>query len=310
MQPITSANGTPASPFCFGTMQFGGTSSDADSRAVYEQSRTADINFFDCAYAYNNGRSEEILGRLIASEREDLVITTKCSFPGGSGRANILAQFDESRRRMATDYFDVYFLHRWDDEVELEETMGALAELTSNGGIRMIGVSNFSAWQTMKAQAVAERLGLGISVLQPMYNLVKRQVEVEILPMARAEGFHVTPYSPLGGGLLTGKYLQGGEGRIVTDKAYAARYAPDWMMQAAAGLGDIAARLGVSPITLAVAWVARNPDISAPIISGRNAEQLQPSLDALNYDLPDEVYAQLSALTPPPAPATDRLEEA
>lgn len=310
MRPITSPNGTPASNFSFGTMQFGGKSSESESEAVFRQSREAGINFFDTAHAYNAGRSEELLGRFVAGARDDLVIATKCGGDGDCSRTTILQQFDDSRKRLGMDQVDIYYLHRWDSATPLEETYEKMAELVSSGGIRMIGVSNYSAWQTMKAQAVAEKLGVSISILHPMYNLVKRHVEVEILPMARSEGFHVSPYSPLGGGLLTGKYLQGAEGRIRADKMYAARYAPGWMSDVAAGLGEIAAELDVSPITLAVAWVARNPDISMPIISGRTPEQLAPSLAAMAFDLDDATSARLSALSPTPAPATDRLEEA
>ncbi len=307
---ITSASGQPASDFCFGTMQFGGGSSKSESAAVFTTCRAAGINFFDCAYAYTDGQAERILGKLIADQREDMIITTKCAHPGGSSAANIRAQFDESRQRLGSDYVDIYFLHRWDDDVALEETFGALAELQASGAVRKIGVSNFSAWQTMKAACVADKLGTRIDVLQPMYNLVKRQAEVEILPMARSEGMAVTPYSPLGGGLLTGKYLAGGQGRIKSDKMYAARYAPGWMMQTAQGLQDIAAEVGTSPITLAVAWVAHNPDITAPIISGRHVAQLQPSLDAIEFLMDEALYTRLNALTPTPPPATDRLEEA
>ena len=304
-----SASGRPASSFAFGTMQFGGASDAAESAAVFEQSRAAGINLFDCAFAYTNGAAEEILGRLMAPDRDDLFITTKGAFPGGSGRDHILQQFDTSRQQLDTDFVDLYFLHRWDDETPLEETFEALATLHETGLIRHIGVSNFSAWQCMKAQGVASRMGLKIAVLQPMYNLVKRQAEVEILPMAASEGMAVMPYSPLGGGLLTGKYQTGATGRIRSNPEYAARYAPDWMMQAATDLGALAAEVGVSPITLAVAWVAYHPAITFPIISGRNPVQLAPSLAAVNYELDGALYARLSALTPTPPPATDRLEE-
>lgn len=310
MTVLKSASGKTASRFCFGTMQFGGNASEPDSAAMFTQCRAAGVNFFDCAFAYNGGASEQILGRLIADERQDLIITTKCAYPGGSGRANILAQFDASRKRLGTDYFDVYFLHRWDDDTPLEETFAALATLVEAGHLRHLGVSNFSAWQTMKSQAVAQSMGIKIEVLQPMYSLIKRQAEVEIFPMAQSEGMAVTPYSPLGGGVLTGKYLRGDTGRITTDKMYAARYSPDWMQQAAAGLVAQAAELNMSPITLAVAWAARHPAVIAPIISARNTGQLAPSLAAMSYQLTAEVYSLLAALTPTPPPATDRLEEA
>ena len=128
--------------------------------------------------------------------------------------------------------------------------------------------------------------------------------------MAHAEGFAVVPYSPLGGGLLTGKYSRGDAGRLTDDAMYKARYGQDWMHSAAVSLGDVAQELGVSPITLAVAWVARTPGITAPIISASSAAQLVPSLAALDFEMDDALYARLTALTPTPPPATDRSEEA
>jgi aryl-alcohol dehydrogenase-like predicted oxidoreductase len=157
---------------------------------------------------------------------------------------------------------------------------------------------------------VARSLGVGIAMIQPMYNLVKRQVEVEILPMALSEGFAVVPYSPLGGGLLSGKYAAGDTGRLTTDKMYATRYGVDWMHRAATDLAALAAEVGQHPATLAVAWAARHPGVTAPIISARSVPQLQPSLAALDYKIDDALYARLRALAPEPPPATDRLEEA
>ncbi|MDJ0627780.1 MAG: aldo/keto reductase [Rhodobacter sp.] len=307
---LTAPDGTPISRFCFGTMQFGGKADAADARAMYGACRAAGINFFDTAHGYTEGQSEELLGQLAAPERDTLFIATKCAFPGGSGGAHITAQFDESRRRLGMEIVDLLYLHRWDDDVPLEETFEALAAMVESGRVRHIGVSNFSAWQTMKAARIAADFSLSIAMLQPMYNLVKRQAEVEILPMAQSEGFAVVPYSPLGGGLLTGKYGRGDGGRLVDDAMYKSRYGQDWMHEAATALGQIAAERGVSPITLAVAWVARNPAIAAPIISGRNADQLQPSLDALCFAMDDALYDRLTALTPTPPPATDRSEEA
>ncbi|MDJ0823915.1 MAG: aldo/keto reductase [Rhodobacter sp.] len=307
---LHAVDGTQISRFCFGTMQFGGKADAAASRAMYEAARAAGITFFDTAYAYTDGRSEELLGDFARPERDRLFIATKCAFPGGSGGQHITAQFDESRRRLGMEIVDLLYLHRWDDEVPLEETFEALARMVETGRVRHIGVSNFSAWQTMKAARVAATFSLKIAMLQPMYNLVKRQAEVEILPMAEAEGFAVCPYSPLGGGLLTGKYGHGDAGRLTDDAMYKARYGQDWMHAAATALGDYAAELGVSPITLAVAWVAHNPAITAPIVSARSAEQLSPSLAALEFAMDDALYARLSALTPTPPPATDRTEEA
>lgn len=307
---LTTPDGTPVSRFCFGTMQFGGKADAAQSRAMYDACRGAGINFFDTAFGYTDGASETHLGEFANPERQSVFIATKCAHPGDSKAATITAQFDESRKRLGMDIVDLLYLHRWDDGTPLEETFEALAKMADAGTVRHFGVSNFSAWQTMKAARVAHDFSLTVAVLQPMYNLVKRQAEVEILPMAQAEGFHVVPYSPLGGGLLTGKYGRGDKGRLTDDAMYRSRYGQDWMHAAAVALNGLADALGVSPITLAVAWVARNPAITAPIVSASSASQLQPSLDAMSFDMDDALYDRLAALTPAPPPATDRSEEA
>lgn len=307
---LIATDGTPASNFSFGTMQFGGKADKEESRRLYAASRAAGINFFDTAYVYTEGRSEAYLGEFAATERDSLVIASKCASVGGATSASIRAQLDESRKRLNMDMIDVFYLHQWDNDTPLEETFSTLAELREAGLFRYIGVSNFSAWQSMKAACVAEKLGVRIDILQPMYNLVKRQVEVEILPMAISEGFNVAPYSPLGGGLLTGKYASGAGGRLSDDEMYKARYGVDWMHETARELSEIAAEVGTHPATLAVAWVARNPSITHPIISARSVEQLAPSLDAMSFTLSDDLYHRINAISRRPAPATDRLEEA
>ena len=308
--PLTTSSGEPASAFSFGTMQFGAKANEVESRKMFDASRAAGINFFDTAYVYTDGHSEQLLGQFAATERDQLIIATKCASVGGAGAQNIRTQLDESRKRLAMDVVDIFYLHQWDDDTSLEETFTTLAELREMGLFRYIGVSNYSAWQTMKAACVAQKLGIRIDILQPMYNLVKRQVEVEILPMAISEGFNVAPYSPLGGGLLTGKYTAGGGGRIVDDISYNVRYGVAWMHATAASLSALAAEVGVSAITLAVSWVARHKGVTHPIISARSEEQLRPSLAALDYKLSDDLYQRITALAHQPAPATDRLEEA
>ena len=301
-----------ASSLCFGTMQFGAGATTKDSAAMYAACRDAGINFFDTAYVYTQGRSEEILGTLIAKEREDIILVTKAGAEGGCSAKNIRTQLEASLTRLNQDYTDIFFLHRFDDEVPLEQSFAELAALKEQGKFYHLGVSNFAAWQVMKAQGIANLHGYpAIEILQPMYNLVKRQAEVEILPMAAAEELALISYSPLGGGLLTGKYRGGiaAEGRFSWDQKYATRYGQDWMHQAANQLFEIAAEVGTAPAALAVAWVAKNPAITAPIISARNIEQLAPSLAATEIHLEESVYARLNALVPTPPPATDRLEE-
>ena len=309
MARLKALDGNDNSPLCFGCMQFGGTADAAASRAMFDACRDAGINFFDTAHTYTGGKSEEMLGSFIKRDRDALIIATKTGYTGGSGRENILTQFDESRSRLKLDVVDLLYLHRWDPATPLFETFEALCELQTQGKIRHIGVSNFAAWQVMKAQAVANQLGTRIDVIQPMYSLIKRQAEVELFPMALSEGIAVAPYSPLGSGLLTGKYLSGGEGRLSTDKRYAARYGQEWMAETAQSLSTLANEWGTDPATLAVAWAAKHPAVSAPIISARDAQQLEASLNALDVCLTAEQYAQIEALSARPAPATDRLEE-
>lgn len=307
---MKTISGNEVSRFSFGTMQFGGKADEAASAAMYDACRQADINFFDTAWAYNGGASEEILGRLAAPERDDVFIATKAGNGKTASKEVIDREFSESRKRLGMETVDLFYIHQPDPRTPLEITLEAVRPYVEQGAIRHVALSNHSAWATMKARGIAREMGFDIHALQPMYNLVKRTAEIEILPMAASEGFAVCPYSPLGGGLLTGKYARGEGGRIRDDQMYARRYADDWMFEAAAGLNDIASEVGADPATLAVAWVARHPGVWGPIISGRSVAQLQPSLDAIGYDLSDDLYARLSALTPTPPPYNDRTEEA
>jgi aryl-alcohol dehydrogenase-like predicted oxidoreductase len=305
---LRTPDGHPISPFCFGTMQWGGKADPADSRAMYDAVRSAGVNFFDTAHGYTGGASETLLGEFAAADRDALFIATKCASSGDCSPEAITKDLEESLQRLNMDYVDMLYMHRWSDEVPLEATYEALSRMAQAGKVRHFGVSNYAAWQVMKAAGVAASLGIRIDMLQPMYNLVKRQAEVEILPMCMSENIAVVPYSPLGGGLLTGKYAAGQDGRLTRDPMYKSRYGQDWMHDAAKALRGLAAELDVSAITLAIAWVARNPAVTAPILSASTADQLQPSLDAIGFDLDDEIYARLTALTPTPPPATDRSE--
>jgi aryl-alcohol dehydrogenase-like predicted oxidoreductase len=306
---LTSVTGRPASPFAFGTMQFGQGASDTDSQAMFDACRAAGVNHFDTAHAYTGGASETLLGGMLGTERDDLLIATKVGNPGGGDAANMRAQFETCRSRLNLDMVDILYLHRFDPNTDLRETMQTFAEFRDKGQIRYVGLSNFAAWQVMKAQTIAAEFDLKIDIFQPMYNLVKRQVEVEILPMCADQGIAVAPYSPLGGGLLTGKYVGAAGGRLVENSEYTQRYNVDWMRQTAQDLTTLAAELGTHPATLAVAWAAAHPTHPMPILSGRNTTQLAPSLDGVTYDMSPDLYKRITALSITPAPATDRLEE-
>lgn len=308
---LTSIDGTPTSRLIFGAMQFGGTADMDAATAMFDLCIEAGITHFDTAHTYNDGKAEEMLRKLAAPLRDKLIIASKIGYIGGLGAPNLRAQFAGTRRRLGTDAVDVLYLHRFDPETPLEETFKTLATFQEKGQIRYIGVSNFAAWQVMKAQKAASEFGTRIDIVQPMYSLVKRQAEVEILPMCADQGMTAATYSPLGGGLLTGKYAKASPtGRLATDKRYAARYAQAWMYETAKGLNTLAKELSVSPATLAVSWAMTHDNAPCPIISARDAQQLRPSLAALHFQMTPDLRHRISTLSATPAPATDRSEEA
>jgi aryl-alcohol dehydrogenase-like predicted oxidoreductase len=312
--------GVKVSPLAFGTMSFGGVADRATSKALFERCRAAGINTFDCANVYEDGRSEEILGDLVADCRDEVVLTSKVYFPTGDGpnargatRYHIVRAVENSLRRLDTEYIDVYFVHRFDEETQMEETLRALDDLVRQGKVLYLGASNFAAWQVMKALGIQRATNqTPFHVIQPMYNLVKRQAEVELLPMAESEGLGVMPYSPLGGGLLTGKYgvdRRPDAGRLVENDMYQTRYGDDTNYQVADRFTTFAAEHGFNPVALAVAWVAHHPAVTAPILGARSVHQLDGSLAAMDIDMTPELRDAISTLSPTPPPATDRVEE-
>lgn len=312
--------GLKVSAIAYGTMSFGGDADEAASRALFKACRDAGVNHFDCADIYAGGRSEEILGRLIKDCREEVVITSKAYFATskdvnamGASRRHIQFALEASLRRLQTDRVDIYYVHRFDDRTPLEETLRALDDLVRHGKIVYLGASNFAAWQVAKALGISAREGLApFACIQPMYNLVKRQAEAEILPMALSEGLGVFPYSPLGGGLLSGKYgpgLRPEAGRLVTNKIYATRYVDELNYDVAARFTAFAKERGFQPASLAVAWVGSHPSVTAPLVGARSTEQLAPLLAAADIAMTPELRAEISALSPEPPPATDRSEE-
>ncbi len=312
--------GVRVSALCFGTMSFGGDADAEESARMYRACRDRGINFFDCADAYSNGRAEEILGGLIAGARDELVITSKCFNPTGpdinargASRRHIVRAVEASLRRLGTDRLDVLFMHRWDPITPLEETLRGLEDLVRAGKVLYLGASNYAAWQIAKGLGISARNGWArFDVIQPMYNLVKRQVEVEILPLARAEELGVITYSPVGGGLLSGKFgpdRRPDVARLVTNAEYTARYGEPWVFETAARFTAFAGELGIHPVSLAVAWVAAHPDVTGPIVGARSLEQLQPALDAPAVEMTPGLRAEIAAMARTPPPATDRLEE-
>ena len=322
--------GVQVSELCFGTMSFGGDADEGEAGRMYAACRDQGINFFDCADGYARGAAEGILGRLMAHERDELVVTSKCAVPmgddvnaRGASRRHIIRAVENSLQRLGTDRLDVLFMHRWDADVPLEETLRALEKLVADGKVLYLGASNYAAWQIATGLGISARMGWPrFDVIQPMYSLVKRQAESEILPLARAEGLGVTTYSPVGGGVLSGKYgaqtrpdssrpdsSRPNSSRILANPEYARRYREEWVHDTAERFAAFARAQGVHPVSLAVAWAGGHADVTCPIIGARSLEQLQPSLDSVRIDMTAPLRAEIAALSRTPPPATDRLEE-
>ena len=312
--------GVQLSVLGFGTMPFGGQVDHATAADLFARCRDAGINHFDCADVYNAGQAETVLGELIADSRDELVISTKAYFPTGTdpnargaSRRHLIRSVERSLARLGTDRIDLFYVHRHDEHTAIEDTLRALDDLVRQGKILYPALSNFSAWQTARMIGHAERLGLAKPVcVQPMYNLAKRQAEVEILPMAQAERLGVLPYNPLGGGLLAGAYGRERKpeaGRLVDNSMYRTRYGSEANFELAERFVALAHELGHHPATLAIAWVAGHPGVSAPILGARSLEQLEPLLASAELELDDALRARISALAPEPPPATDRNEE-
>jgi aryl-alcohol dehydrogenase-like predicted oxidoreductase len=312
--------GVAVSPLAFGTMSFGGDADAATARVLFERCRDVGINLFDTADVYQGGRAEDILGELTRDCRDEVIIATKAYFPmgpdvnaQGASRRHLTRALEASLRRLRTDRVDIFYVHRFDGKTALEETLRTLDDLVTVGKVLYLGASNFAAWQVEKALGISARHGwAGFKCVQPMYNLLKRQAEVEILPMAQAENLGVFTYSPMAGGLLSGKYgrkPQAGAGRITANPLYKVRYGGEQVFETGERFATFARERGFEPAALAVAWVAGHPAVTAPLIGARNLEQLQASLRALEIRMTPELRADISGLSLEPAPATDRSEE-
>jgi aryl-alcohol dehydrogenase-like predicted oxidoreductase len=312
--------GVKVSSLCLGTMSFGGDADEETSAAMFHRCREAGVNFFDTANVYADGRSEEILGTLIAGCRDEVILTSKVGFPIGEdvnarglSRRHIMSAVEGSLKRLGNDHVDLYFLHTFDPNTPIEETLRALDDLVRQGKILYPAASNWAAWQIATALGISAREGLArFECIQPMYSLVKRQAEVEILPLAQAEQMGAISYSPLGAGLLTGKYStthRPEQGRLLENEMYTKRYGDPTYYEVAERFTAHAKERGIHPASLAIAWVMSHPAITAPIIGARNVEQLEASLAALDVQMTPEWRAEISALSVEPPSATDRSEE-
>ncbi len=297
--------GIQVSKVCLGTMTFGKEADEQTSFSIMDHAQEIGINFIDTADLYGKGLSEEIVGRWLRGKRDRIILATKVQCPTGddindrgSSRRHILRAVEGCLGRLGTDWLDILYLHNWDEHTALEHTFSALTTLVQQGKVLHLGVSNFAAWQTVKAIDAAAKHGFApIVCTQPMYNLVKRQAEVDILPMAASEKLAVFPYSPLGAGLLTGKYFRNESGRLRQNEMYRKRFENGQYWEVAERFVKYADEIGASPAALAVAWVASHPAVTAPIIGARDMQQLKDVLQFLEIELSPEDRAKMTALS-------------
>jgi aryl-alcohol dehydrogenase (NADP+) len=311
--------GLTVSRLVLGTMTFGLQTDEETSIKILDTAAEAGINFLDTADVYplggglsTAGRTEEIIGRWLKGKREHFIVATKAvgkvgfaPWDQGSSRKHILDAIDASLKRLGTDYVDLYQLHSDDASTPLDETLEALDTIVRAGKVRYIGVSNYLAYRLARALGRADVRHLTRFVsIQPRYNLLFREIERELLPLAKEEGLAVIPYNPLAGGLLTGKHKQAGGPTAGTRftlgaaaERYQERYWHDREFNTVEELRTVADLAGLSLTTLALAWVLANPIITAPIIGASRPEQLFDSLKALEVTLDDNLKQKLDDIT-------------
>lgn len=307
-------SGLRVSPLCLGTMTFGQEhswgSTEDDAKAILDRYLERGGNFIDTANLYTFGHSEKIIGNLVGhvpSKRDRLVIATKFYsnlFPGdpnggGAGRKSILAACEESLRRLQTDYIDLYWMHAWDRHTPIEETLRALDDLVRSGKVRYIGFSDTPAWKVAQAQTLALLRGYApLIALQIEYSLLERTVEGELIPAARELGLGVTPWSPLKGGILSGKYTRENVGRKSSERTFLPKLGEKELV-VIDQLAHIANDQGTTPARVALAWVRAQPGVTSTIVGARTLDQLDQNLGALAVELTPEQIAKLDEVSKP-----------
>jgi aryl-alcohol dehydrogenase (NADP+) len=286
--------------------------SEEQGRPFIRRALERGINFFDTADMYSRGTSEEVLGRAIRdfARRDHVVIATKAFYPmsedpndRGLSRKHLMSSIDGSLRRLGTDYVDLYQIHRYDPETPIEETLCALDDIVRAGKARYIGASSMAAWQFARALYLADRHGWTRFVsMQDHYNLVYREEEREMLPLCRDEGIGVIPWSPLARGFLAGNRRAADKGdtaRAKTDDFAHRLYYMDSDFRIVERVVSLAGRRGVKPAQIALAWLLRQPGVTAPIVGASKIEHLDQAIDALEISLTDEECGELEALYEP-----------
>jgi len=316
-RPIGST-GVWVSSLCLGAMMFGewGTKDHNESIRIIHRALDAGVTFVDTADVYSQGESEVIVGKALAGgQRDDVVLASKSFMPmsenlnhRGSSRRWIVREVEDSLRRLDTDWIDLYQVHRWDPETEVDETLGALSDLVHAGKIRYLGHSTFPASAIVEAQWTAQRRGRERFVTeQPPYSILTRAIENDVLPTCARYGMGVLSYSPLSGGWLSGRYRKDSdvEGPMsIARQRLANRFdlsLPENQrkLDAADALGRLADEAGISLVELAIAFVLRHPAITSAIIGPRTMEHLDSQLTAADVQLSDEVLDRIDEIVPP-----------
>lgn len=305
-------SGVKVSRLCLGTMMFGGATEEAESVRIIHRALDAGINFVDTANVYNAGQSEVVTGKAIKHCRDRVVLATKAANAMGEGpnerglsRVHLLHACEESLRRLGTEYIDVYYLHLPDYGTPLEESLRALNDLVRQGKVRYVACSNYYAYQVALMLGIAEAQHLErIACVQPLYNLVNREIEVELLPFCRENGIGVVPYSPLARGVLTGKYQPGqappeGSRAARGDRRMHQTELREESYEVAQRLRPVAERHGCTLSQFALAWVLANPVVTSAIVGPRTMEQLEDNLPALDVKLTAEDEQAVDELVPP-----------
>jgi aryl-alcohol dehydrogenase-like predicted oxidoreductase len=305
------ATGLSVAPLCLGVMNFGDPTDAAESARMVDTALDAGVNMIDVADVYGGGESERILGAALAANgrRDDIVLATKVGMPRGKGdpaqwhrREHIVASCDRSLESLQTDRIDLYQLHRPTfADVPQEETLAAFGELVDAGKVRFIGCSTHPAWMVMEALAIAERDGLPRYVSeQPPYNLLDRRIENELLPLCRKHDLAVLPWSPLGGGILAGRYADGfPEDSRATRRPQLKQRVTERAVDVARTLAKLAGDRGLTSSQLALLWCKDQDGVTAPIIGPRTVEQLEDAVGILDRTLDDELRAACDELVPP-----------
>jgi aryl-alcohol dehydrogenase-like predicted oxidoreductase len=313
--------GLKVSELCLGAMTFGREAIEETSRQILDRFVAVGGSFIDTADVYTQGVSEEIVGRwLNGKPRDNFIIATKVRFPMAEGpndvglsRKHILAGIEASLRRLGTDYIDLYQVHCWDAFTPLEETLSTLDSLVKSGKVRYIGASNYSGWQLQKAIDLSKQMGWEpFTCLQPLYNLLDRPTEWELLPVCQNEGLGVIPWSPLRGGWLSGKFRRGmtappEDTRVKTAEEMGwseswSAYNNEHTWSVLDVLFTVADETGKEPAQVALNWLLQRPGVTAPIIGARTMEQLESNLGAVGWSLNDEQMVRLNQVSDQPLP--------